>query len=100
MHYSGDFDTHGFAILSLLRGGIPQVESVLMDRQTLLAHGERWGQEPSPTRGRLTDLTMAEMALYQELVEDVYAPALRLEQERLDWRWVERALVDAGLYLG
>lgn len=100
VYYCGDLDTHGFAILSLLRGQVPQTRSLLMDRETLLAHRERWGQEPSPTRGRLTDLTRAEMALYQDLVEDVYAPALRLEQERLDWRWVERALVDAGLYLG
>lgn len=95
--YSGDLDTHGFAILSMLRGQVPQTRSLLMDRETLVAHRERWGQEPSPTRARLTDLTKVEMALYQDLVEDVYAPSLRLEQERLDWGWVERALAVAGL---
>ena len=95
--YSGDLDTHGFAILSLLRGQVPQTASVLMDRATLLAHRERWGTEPSPTRASLAHLTDAEQALYQDLVEDVYAPSLRLEQERLGWRWVEAALAQAGV---
>lgn len=87
--YSGDLDTHGFAILSLLRGQVRQTASLLMDRETLLRHRERWGTESSPTRARLANLTDAEQVLYQELVEDVYAPSLRLEQERLDWDWVE-----------
>jgi hypothetical protein len=63
-----------------------------MDRATLLAHRDRWGQESSPTRARLDHLTEAEQTLYQELVEDVYAPSLRLEQERLDWTWVQAAI--------
>lgn len=90
--YSGDLDTHGFAILSLLRGGVPQVESVLMDRETLLAHEDRWGQESAPTRARLEYLTAPESSLYRDLVEDVYAPSLRLEQERLAWPWVTAAV--------
>ncbi|HET7303879.1 MAG TPA: Wadjet anti-phage system protein JetD domain-containing protein [Segeticoccus sp.] len=89
--YAGDLDTHGFAILSLLRGLLPQTRSVLMDRATLMAHRDRWGQESSPTRARLEHLTGAEQSLYQDLVEDVFAPSLRLEQERLDWAWVEDA---------
>ena len=93
--YCGDLDTHGFAILSLLRGQVPQTRSLLMDLPTLLAHRERWGSEPSPTRARLAKLTAAERSLYEDLVEDVHAPSLRLEQERLDWRWVEAALVAA-----
>jgi hypothetical protein len=95
--YCGDLDTHGFAILSLLRGQVPRTKSLLMDRRTLLAHRERWGREPSPTRARLPNLSEAEQSLYQDLVEDVHAPSLRLEQERLDWRWVEEALAVAGL---
>lgn len=89
--YAGDLDTHGFAILSLLRGLFPQTRSVLMDRATLLAHRDRWGQESAPSRARLEHLTAPEQALYQDLVEDVFAPALRLEQERLAWSWVESA---------
>ncbi len=95
--YSGDLDTHGFAILSLLRGAIPQVESVLMDRETLLAHRDRWGAEAAPTHARLEYLSTAEAALYRDLVEDVYAPALRLEQERLAWAWVKAAIDRLGI---
>jgi hypothetical protein len=90
--YAGDLDTHGFAILNTLRASVPQTRSLLMDRETLLAHRDRWGFESSPTRARLDYLTRTEQALYTDLVEDVYAPSLRLEQERLDWEWVVRAV--------
>ena len=36
--YWGDIDTYGFEILSRLRAYLPQVRSVLMDRDTLLRH--------------------------------------------------------------
>ena len=52
-----------------------------MDRATLLEHRERWGREPKPTRARLAHLTGAEGALYDDLVEDVLGPAVRLEQK-------------------
>lgn len=86
--YSGDLDTHGFAILSGLRAGVPRVSSLAMDRDTLLRHRERWGQEPSPTSARLPHLTRAEAGLYQDLVEDTFGERVRLEQERLDWTYV------------
>lgn len=50
VRYWSDLDTHGFAILNRLRAWLPQTRSVLMDRQTLLARRDRWGQEPSPPR--------------------------------------------------
>lgn len=37
IHYWGDIDTHGFAILDELRSHFPQVQSLLMDRATLLS---------------------------------------------------------------
>ena len=37
IHYWGDIDTHGFAILDQLRRRFEHVESFLMDRETLLA---------------------------------------------------------------
>jgi len=37
IHYWGDIDTHGFAILDQLRSQFEHVESFLMDRATLLA---------------------------------------------------------------
>ncbi|MFD2028380.1 Wadjet anti-phage system protein JetD domain-containing protein [Promicromonospora aerolata] len=90
--YWGDLDTHGFAILDRLRAWLPQARSVLMDRDTLLAHEERWGQEDRPTAAALTRLTEAEAALYAELVTDRHGTRVRLEQERIDWAWASGQL--------
>lgn len=90
--YWGDIDTHGFAILNGLRHRLPGLRSVLMDRATLLTHRDRWVVEPRPTSADLTHLTPAEAALYVDLVEGVLGPALRLEQERVDWSYAVQAL--------
>ncbi|MGD8202352.1 Wadjet anti-phage system protein JetD domain-containing protein [Ornithinimicrobium sp. W1679] len=92
VHYWGDLDTHGFAILDRLRAWLPQTRSVLMDRQTLLEHRDRWGREPSPTSARLDRLTQPEAGLYADLVSDTFAERVRLEQERIDWAWVNAHL--------
>lgn len=92
VRYWGDIDTHGFAILNRVRARLPNTGSVLMDRDTLLAHRERWGTEPTPTTAALEHLTDAESSLYADLVTDRYAPGLRLEQERIDWAWTEQRL--------
>ncbi|MEU6136317.1 Wadjet anti-phage system protein JetD domain-containing protein [Nocardioides sp. NPDC047086] len=86
--YWGDLDTHGFAILDRLRAWLPQTRSVLMDRETLMAHRDRWVVEDRPTRAALTRLTTDERHLYQDLVEDRFGTNVRLEQERVDWAWV------------
>ncbi|HTO00884.1 MAG TPA: Wadjet anti-phage system protein JetD domain-containing protein, partial [Microthrixaceae bacterium] len=86
--YWGDLDTHGFAILNRLRASLPQTTSFLMDRESLLQHRDRWGEEPSPTSASLDRLNADESALYVDLVGDRYGPGVRLEQERLDWGWV------------
>ena len=88
VYYWGDLDTHGFAILHQLRAWLPQARSFLMDRDTLLAHRDRWVREPTPTAARLDRLTDEEAALYAELVEDRHGENVRLEQERVDWGWV------------
>lgn len=85
--YWGDIDTHGFAILDRLRAWLPQARSVLMDRETLLAHRDHWGSEDRPTHAALTRLTADEYALYSELVADELGERVRLEQERIDWGW-------------
>jgi len=90
--YWGDLDTHGFAILDRLRTWLPHTRSVLMDRETLLAHRERWGTDATPTRAALTRLTPDEHALYVDLVGDDLGDRVRLEQERIDWSWVEERL--------
>lgn len=92
LHYWGDLDTHGFAILHSLRAVLPQTRSFLMDRRTLLEHRDRWGEEESPTAARLDRLTAEEGELYAELVSDRWGDAVRLEQERVDWSWVEARL--------
>jgi hypothetical protein len=92
VQYWGDIDTHGFAILDRLRVWLPRTRSVLMDRETLLAHRDRWVVEERPATSALTRLTSDEHDLYIDLVEDRFGERVRLEQERIDWRWVERQL--------
>jgi hypothetical protein len=88
LHYWGDIDTHGFAILDQLRSHFPHVTSLLMDRETLLMHRAHWGEEPDPIRHDLARLTTEEVALYDELRFDRIRSRLRLEQERIGYRWV------------
>lgn len=92
VHYWGDIDTHGFAILARLRKTFPRASSFLMDRETLLSHRALWVQEAEPFRGDLGGLTEAEHALFEDLRHDRLALRLRLEQERLGFGWVSRAL--------
>lgn len=95
--YWGDIDTHGYAILDQLRGKFPDAHSLLMDRATLLEHEGFWGSEDSPTARKLERLRPDELALYDDLRFNRIAPALRLEQERIGFTWVEAALVGTGL---
>jgi hypothetical protein len=92
--YWGDLDTHGFAILNQLRAWLPSTRSLLMDRETLLAHRDRWVGEASPAISRLNWLTAEEQALYHDLVADRLGERIRLEQERIDWNWAARRLAD------
>jgi hypothetical protein len=90
--YWGDIDTHGFAILDRLRAHRPHVRSTLMDAQTLLAHRDRWVVEERPAASALTHLTAPEAEVYAGLVADTWGDRVRLEQERIDWAWVEHHL--------
>ncbi len=90
--YWGDIDTHGFAILDRLRAWLPHARSVLMDRETLLGHRDRWVPEDRPAKSVLTRLTADEQDLYAELVEGGLGERVRLEQERIDWQWAEQRL--------
>jgi hypothetical protein len=97
LHYWGDLDTHGFAILDQLRAHHPHARSFLMDRETLLAHRPQWTIEPQPTMRELPRLTAEERALYDELrwlrLGD---QSVRLEQERIAFGWVVRAAASAA----
>ncbi|MCX7693324.1 DUF3322 domain-containing protein [Tepidimonas taiwanensis] len=90
--YWGDIDTHGFAILDQLRTLFPHVTSLLMDRETLLAHRQHWGEESDPIARDLPRLTPEEAAVYDDLRFHRLQPRLRLEQERIGYAWVERHL--------
>jgi hypothetical protein len=102
VYYWGDIDTHGFAILDQLRAQLPKVQSLLMDRATLLAHHSQWGEEPQPVLRDLPRLNVAEAALFddlraQRLLDNTRAvtpptAGLRLEQERIGFAWLELAL--------
>jgi len=92
VRYWGDIDTHGFAILHQLRGVVPHARSFLMDRETLLAHRGAWGREPQPTRRELDRLDPHERSLYDDLRGDVLGERVRLEQERIRFSWLQRAL--------
>ncbi len=90
--YWGDIDTHGFAILDQLRASLPHAESLLMDRETLLAFPAQWGREENPARRELSKLTEQEQSLYDDLRNNAIANNLRLEQERIGFRHVQAAL--------
>lgn len=94
--YWGDIDTHGFRILDQLRAVHPHVQSLLMDRDTLLAHRDAWVKEPSPSTVSLSRLTPEESALYEALGDNTYGPAVRLEQELVSWDCVLHWLNASG----
>lgn len=91
IHYWGDIDTHGFAILDRLRTAFPECRSILMDRKTLMAHRDFWVEERTPARAALVRLTQEESSLYEDLLLHRMQNNLRLEQERIGFDWVENA---------
>lgn len=92
IHYWGDIDTHGFAILDQLRCHFDHVESFLMDRTTLMAFESQWGVEEKQTQRDLPRLKLEEQALYDDLRDNRIRKHLRLEQEKIGFGWVESAL--------
>ena len=92
LHYWGDIDTHGFAILDELRGHLKKTESLLMDRQTFQKFEPLRVPERKPANRTLTRLTSEEQELYEDLCGGKYEPNSRLEQERISFGWVEAAL--------
>ncbi|MFD1556351.1 DUF3322 domain-containing protein [Paraburkholderia silviterrae] len=92
LHYWGDIDTHGFAILDQLRSRFAHVESFLMDRAALLAHEAFWGEEDDQVTRDLLRLKADEKALFDDLRDNRIRRGLRLEQERVGFGWVTAAL--------
>ncbi|MBI2392008.1 MAG: hypothetical protein HYV09_20620 [Deltaproteobacteria bacterium] len=92
IHYWGDLDTHGFVMLDRLRASFPSARSLLMDRETLLAHRASWVREPRQNTGPVPHLTQAEAALFDDLLHDRLGEKVRLEQERIGYGSLQRAL--------
>jgi hypothetical protein len=92
--YWGDLDTHGFAILNLLRRQFPSTKSMLMDRRTLFAHESQWVSESSQNLGPLEYLTGIEQRLYADLTSHIFGTAVRLEQERVQFSVLQEALAE------
>jgi hypothetical protein len=92
VHYWGDIDTHGFAILDQLRSYLPGARSLLMDRETFLAHREQWGREKRPETRDLARLNATEAGLYDDLRRNRLGDRLRLEQELVGYSWLQGEL--------
>ena len=97
LHYWGDLDTHGFAMLDRLREAFPDTLSLLMDRNTLVANRALWGVEDAPHIAPLLRLTTAEAELFDDLRFDRLGRGVRLEQERISFgRVIEAVAAAAG----
>lgn len=92
IYYWGDIDTHGFAILNQLRSKFAHVESILMDRETLMLHESVWGIENDQALHDLPLLTVEEKALFDDLRDNRIRKNLRLEQEFIRFGWIQNAL--------
>ncbi|HET7754380.1 MAG TPA: DUF2220 domain-containing protein [Anaeromyxobacteraceae bacterium] len=94
LFYWGDIDTHGFAMLDRFRGVFPATASIMMDRATLLAHRRMWVEEREQYVEELPHLDASEGALHRELLSGTHGERVRLEQERIGFGWVRKALAD------
>jgi hypothetical protein len=92
IYYWGDIDTHGFAILNQLRALFPHVQSLLMNRETLLTHRDQWIDEPQPALRDLPRLDDDERALFDDLRRNHLGERIRLEQEKIRFGWIEETL--------
>lgn len=96
--YWGDLDSHGFAILNQWRHHHEHTTSLLMDEETLLRHRDLCVVEPAPNLARLDRLTQEEQRALSRLREG--DQTLRLEQERIEWRYAVERIEEALGALG
>ncbi|MCK4442295.1 MAG: hypothetical protein KAU90_09835, partial [Sulfurovaceae bacterium] len=85
IYYWGDIDTHGFAILSQIRGYFPQVKSILMNKEVVNRYRYLGVEEPKSKQflGELENLSIEEEKLFEQLKIDSSLKGLRIEQERV-----------------
>lgn len=87
--YFGDIDTHGFNILSTLRTFLPHTKSFLMTEEILNKHKKMWVFEEKPFLGEYKNLTFEEHALAKKLQNDFFGHGVRLEQERIEFKYIK-----------
>ena len=94
IHYWGDIDTHGFSMLSQLRGYFALTRSFLMDLDTLKNNRQNLVSEDENKRfsGRLNNLTYEERHTFNLLQQNRLGKNLRLEQERIPFKQLEARL--------
>jgi len=92
LFYWGDIDTNGFAILSRFRQYYPQARSLFMEQQALDKFIALAGIEAKEKSCQLVleNLTQAENQLFQTL----QASLVRLEQERINFSFIQAQLDD------
>lgn len=88
--YWGDIDAHGFQILHQLRSYYPQVQSVMMDRETFDAFSVYAVNGSRNKTEQLSLLTDIENKLFQYL--KTLETNNRLEQEKIPQAYVEDCL--------
>lgn len=91
--YWGDIDTWGFKILSDARQHLPDLQSIMMDKHTLIEFEQRTVREPSPLGELPSNLLAKEIELFEALRQGAYRGS-RLEQERLSADYIEKELVE------
>ncbi len=94
IHYWGDLDSHGFAILNQLRAHFPHVRSLLMNQETLDSLRELCTTEPNPNYGQFHRLTSDESLTLERLRNDPNSTRLRLEQEKIPFGMLQNALCE------
>ncbi len=91
--YLGSIDLKSFAILHNLRLYLPNIESLLMDEQTLLSNQDLWTANDAQTYDCApVALNQAETHLYRCLLDGFYGTNIRLDIERLPLALVATAL--------
>lgn len=92
LYYWGDIDTHGFNILSIARGFLPELKSFLMTEDVLLKHRAMWVEETKQHLADIGNLTNEESELVVKLQKNHYGKGVRLEQERIAFGFVKQFL--------
>lgn len=91
--YLGSIDQKSFAVLHNLRLYLPNIESVLMDEQTLLSNQDLWTYDDTALLDSApVALNQSETHLYRCLVDGIYGRRVRLDIERLPLALIATAL--------